>query len=187
MVERILILIEWTHTHQGRKMTRYVLGSVVTTAVSFTSIAILYGFRIIPGVVWATLAGNLIATLPAYQLNRTWTWGKRGRSHFRREIVPFWTMSFLSIAFSQLGAFWARSEVHSHAWSHLANTALVTGANLLCFAIFFVLKLMVFNRIFRVNKLALLEEHLRLEETGAINPRHTSAEDPSADGSSGFD
>jgi putative flippase GtrA len=159
----------WTHTHQGKKMTRYVLGSVVTTAVSFTSIAILYGFRIIPGVVWATLAGNLIATLPAYQLNRTWTWGKRGRSHFRREIVPFWTMSFLSIAFSQLGAFWARHEVHAHAWSHLANTALVTGANLLCFAIFFVLKLMVFNRIFRVNKLERLEEHLKLEETGAID------------------
>ena len=88
----------------------------------------------LPGVVWATLAGNLIATLPAYQLNRTWTWGKRGRSHFRREIVPFWTMSFLSIAFSQLGAFWARHEEHAHAWSHLTNTALVGRAQTyLCF------------------------------------------------------
>jgi putative flippase GtrA len=181
VIQRILILIAWTRTHQGKKMTRYVLGSVVTTAVSFTSIAILYGFRIIPGVVWATLAGNLIATLPAYQLNRTWTWGKRGRSHFRREIVPFWTMSFLSIAFSQLGAFWARHEVHAHAWNHLANTALVTGANLLCFAIFFVIKLMVFNRIFRVNKLERLEEHLRLEETGAIGPGYPSRDDPSVD------
>jgi putative flippase GtrA len=148
-------------------MTRYVLGSVVTTAVSFTSIAVLYGFRIIPGVIWATLAGNLIATLPAYHLNRVWTWGKRGKSHFRREIMPFWTMSFLSIAFSQLGAFWARQEVHSHRWSHLEDTALVTGTNLLCFGIFFILKLMVFNRIFHVNKLERLEEHLTLEERGA--------------------
>jgi putative flippase GtrA len=172
VIQRFRSLLAWSHTHQGKKMTRYVLGSVVTTAVSFTSIAILYGFRIIPGVIWATLAGNLIATLPAYHLNRTWTWGKRGRSHFRREIVPFWCMSFLSIAFSQIGAFWARSEVHHHSWSHLADTALVTGTNLLCFAIFFVLKLMVFNRIFHVNKLERLEEHLNLEEKGAIEPSY---------------
>jgi putative flippase GtrA len=165
VIQRLRTFIAWTHTHQGKKMTRYVLGSVVTTAVSFTSIAVLYGFRIIPGVIWATLAGNLIATLPAYHLNRVWTWGKRGKSHFRTEIMPFWTMSFLSIAFSQLGAFWARGEVHTHTWSHLANTALVTGTNLLCFGVFFVLKLMVFNRIFHVNKLERLEVHLALEET----------------------
>jgi hypothetical protein len=60
--------------------------------------------------------------------------------------------------------------VHSHSWSHLADTALVTGTNLLCFAIFFVLKLMVFNRIFHVNKLERLEEHLTLEEKGPVEP-----------------
>jgi putative flippase GtrA len=157
-------LLAWSQTHQGKKMVRYVLGSVITTGVSFSSIAILYGFRIIPGVIWSTLAGNLIATLPAYWLNRTWTWGKRGRSHFRREIVPFWTMSFSSIAFSMLGAYWARHEVHTHAWSRLVDTGLVTGTNLVCFAIFFVIKLLVFNRIFHVNKLAQIDEHLTMEE-----------------------
>jgi putative flippase GtrA len=167
MIERLRSFVAWSHTHQGKKMVRYILGSVIATGVSFSSIAILYGFRIIPGVIWATLAGNLIATLPAYYLNRTWTWGKRGRSHFRREIVPFWSMSFLGISFSMLGAFWARHEVHSHAWNRLADTALVTGTNLACFAVFFMLKLMVFNRIFHVNKLEQIDEHLSLEETTA--------------------
>jgi len=167
MIQRMRSLYAWSHTHKGKKMVRYILGSVIATAVSFTSIAILYGFRIIPGVMWATLAGNLIATLPAYHLNRTWTWGKRGRSHFRNEIVPFWTMSFLGISFSQLGALWARHEVHSHHWSRLLNTGLVTSTNLLCFSVFWVLKLMVFNRIFHVNKLALIDEHLNMEESAA--------------------
>jgi putative flippase GtrA len=167
MIERIRSFLAWSHTHQGKKMIRYVLGSVITTAVSNGSILILYGFRIIPGVIWATLAGNLIATLPGYHLNRTWTWGKRGRSHFRREIVPFWSMSLLGIAFSQLGAFWSRAEVHSHTWSHIANTALVMGTNMLCFAIFFILKMMVFNKIFHVKKLDLIEEHLTMEELTA--------------------
>jgi len=167
MIELIRSLIAWSSTRQGKKMIRYVLGSVVTTAVSFSSIAVLYGFRIIPGVVWATLAGNLIATLPSYHLNRTWTWGKRGRSHFRREIVPFWSMSFLSITFSMLGALWAKHEVHSHHWGRLFDTGLVTGTNLLSFAIFFIIKLLVFNRIFHINKLELLDEHLSLEEETA--------------------
>ena len=138
-----------------------------STAVSFTSIAILYGFKIIPGVLWSTLVGNLIATLPAYQLNRTWTWGKKGRSHFRKEIVPFWSMSFLGIATSQVGALWARHEVHSHTWSHLVNTGLVTGTNLASFGLFWVLKMMVFNRIFHVNDLAEMDAHLSAEEAAA--------------------
>lgn len=164
MIERLQAIVAWSSTHRGRKLVRFTLTSAITTMVSFGSIAVLYGFRIIPGVMWSTLAGNLIGTLPAYNLNRRWTWGKRGRSHFRREIMPFWTMSMMGIAFSQLGAWWAKHEVHSHSWSHLFNTGLVTATNLGCFAVFWVLKLIVFNRIFQVHTLEDIEEHLDLEE-----------------------
>ncbi len=64
----------------------------------------MYRTPIIPGVIWATLSGNLVAVIPSYYWNRAWAWGKRGRSHFRNEIVPYWSMAFLGIAFSQLGA-----------------------------------------------------------------------------------
>ena len=113
---------------------------------------------------WATLSGNLIASVPAYQLNRTWTWGKKGRSHFRSEIVPFWSMSFLGIGFSQLGAWWARNQVHSHHWAHIVNTGLVAGMNLASFAIFWVLKLAVVNKIFHVHVAEDIEAHLLIEE-----------------------
>ena len=157
--------IAWSKTHEGKKLIRYTASSVITTAVSFTSIVVLYGFKIIPGVVWATLAGNVIATLPSYHLNRLWAWGKRGRSAFRAEIVPYWTLAFLGIAFSQIGAFWVRSMVHSHHWNHLFNTALVAGVNLVSFAIFWVLKLVVFNRIFHFDKLKAVDEELTIEES----------------------
>jgi len=161
-------LLAWSRTHQGKKLVRFTLVSGITTVVSFTSIAILYGFRIIPGVMWATLAGNLIGTLPAYNLNRRWTWGKRGRSLWRAEILPFVAMSLLGIAFSQLGAWWVKHEVHAHHWSHLFNTGLVAGVNLFSFAVFWVLKLMVFNRIFHVHEFEEIEEHLTLEERSAL-------------------
>lgn len=164
MPEFLTSVVAWASTHRGRKIVRFTATSAITTMVSFGSIAILYGFRIIPGVMWSTLAGNLIGTVPAYNLNRRWTWGKRGRSHFRQEIVPFWSMSMLGIAFSQLGAWWAKHEVHSHQWSHLFNTGLVTGVNLFSFGLFWILKLMVFNRIFQIHTLEDIEEHLAMEE-----------------------
>jgi len=165
MLKTAAAAVAWSKTHEGKKLIRYTASSVITTAVSFTSIVVLYGFKIIPGVVWATLAGNVIATLPSYHLNRLWAWGKRGRSAFRAEIVPYWTLAFLGIAFSQIGAFWVRSVVHSHNWDHLVNTALVAGVNLVSFAIFWVLKLVLFNKIFHFDKLKAVDEELTIEET----------------------
>jgi putative flippase GtrA len=138
--------------------------SASSTIVSFAAISFFYGLRIIPSVIWATLVGNLVASVPAYQLNRRWTWGKRGKSHVRKEVLPFWTLTFLGIGVSQLGALWARHEVRTHHWSHLINTGLVAFANLASFAIFWVLKLMVFNRIFRIDTIEEIDEHLDAEE-----------------------
>jgi putative flippase GtrA len=160
-------LLAWSRTHQGKKVVRYTLSSAITTVISFSAVAALYGFRIIPSVIWATLAGNVVGTVPAYNLNRRWTWNKRGRSIFRTEIAPFLAMTTLGIAFSQLGAWWAKHEVNAHHWSHLTNTVLVAGANLVCFGIFWVLKLMVFNRIFHVKRLEEIDHHLSLEEEAA--------------------
>src|SRR5487761_2139295 len=147
--------VAWTRTHEGRKSLRC------------TSISVLYGFHIVKGVIWATVLGNLVATLPSYYLNRSWTWGKRGRSHFRKEIVPFWLMSFAGIGVSMIGAAWARHEVKSLHWAHLTSTALVSFTNLFSFGLFWVLKIMVFNRIFHDHTLDEMDAHLTAEELGA--------------------
>jgi putative flippase GtrA len=168
MRKRIDSFMAWSKTHQGKKLIRYTASSVITTGVSFSAIFIFYGFKIIPGVIWSTLAGNVVATLPSYHLNRLWAWGKRGPSAFRKEIVPYWSLALAGIAFSQIGAFSARDVVRDHDWSHLANTALVAFTNLLCFAIFWVLKLVVFNKIFRFDKLKVIDEELVAEELSSI-------------------
>ena len=142
--------VAWSKTRHGRKLVRYTLVSMASTLTSIIVIAIVYGFRIIPGEVEATIFGNVVATIPSYNLNRKWTWGKSGRSHLRKEILPFWIIAALGIAFSILGASYARHLVHSHHWSHAVATLIVIGANFVSFAIFWVLKLMIFNKIFHV-------------------------------------
>jgi putative flippase GtrA len=154
----------WSKTHQGKKLIRFSLSSVITTGVSFSTILIVYGFHIITGIIGATLFGNLLATIPSYYLSRAWAWGKRGRSHFRKEVVPYLLMSFAGIAFSLLGALFVKHLVHTHHWSHLIDTGLVGGVNVLSFAIFWVLKVLLFNRIFHTDKLHAIEVHLEEEE-----------------------
>ena len=79
MRTRLNSLKSWSKSHKGKKHIRYTLVSGSSTVVSFAAISIFYGFKIIPSVLLSTLAGNLVASVPAYQLNRRWTWGKRGR------------------------------------------------------------------------------------------------------------
>jgi len=166
MRRRIEALVAWSKTHEGRKMIRFTSVSAISTIVSNTTLVIVYGLKIIKGEVYATVFGNLVATLPSYYLNRTWTWGKKGKSHVRREILPFLTMSFLGISFSMLGGAYAGKLVSNHPdWPHLVATLIVAFANLASFGIFWVLKLKVFNRIFHVNELEEIDAHLSKEES----------------------
>lgn len=165
MPKRLRDFLAWARSHEGKKIIRFTSVSVISTAVSFSSISIFYGFHIIKGVIWATVSGNLVATLPSYYLNRSWTWGKHGRSHFRSEIVPFWSMSFLGIGVSMLGAYWAREQVREHHWAHLLNTGLVSFTNVVSFGLFWVLKMIVFNRIFHDHTLDEMDQHLTSEES----------------------
>jgi putative flippase GtrA len=157
-------LLPWSKSHQGKKLIRYTLSSVITTVISFTTIVIVYGFHIISGIIAATLCGNLVAVIPSYYLSRAWAWGKRGRSHWLKEVVPYWTMSIVGIAFSMVGASLVKRLVHTEHLSHLESTLAVAGMNLVSFAIFWVLKVLLFNKIFHTNKLEDIEEHLKEEE-----------------------
>jgi putative flippase GtrA len=135
----------WLHTHEGRKLFRYSMVSVISTAVSLIVLGLVFGVLRWWTEVPSTLFGNAVATFPSYWLNRKWAWGKHGRSHFMKEVVPFWTMSVLGIAFSTIGATFARNYGTHHDLGHLEKTALVMVANVLSFAVFWVLKLIVFN------------------------------------------
>jgi hypothetical protein len=63
-----------------------------------------------------------------------------------------------------VGASYAKDFVHTHHWSHLFNTGIVDAANLVSFAVFWVLKLLVFNKIFQIKEEEEIEEKLLVEE-----------------------
>ncbi len=161
---------EWLHTHEGKKIFRYSMVSVISTAASFTVLLIVYGILQLWSEVPSTVFANVVATFPSYWLNRRWAWGKTGRSHLGKEVLPFWMMAGIGIAFSIVGASVARHIGKTHHLGHAELTALVLAANVFSFGLFWVLKLMLFNRLFHVQPLLdEIDEELDAEEhSGAV-------------------
>jgi len=162
MPELLERFVAWLNTHEGRKLFRYSMVSVISTGVSFSVLFIVYGVARLWTEVPSTVFANVVATFPSYWLNRSWAWGKTGRSHLVKEVMPFWVMAALGIAFSIVGAQVAHSiGIHHFRHDHIVRTGLVLVANVASFGIFWVAKLMVFNRVFHVPG---LEEEI--EENG---------------------
>ena len=114
----------------------------------------------------STVFANAVATFPSYWLNRNWAWGKTGRSHLMKEVVPFWIMAASGIGFSIVGASLAHHISTVHHLNHAEPTALVLAANVLSFGMFWVAKLLLFNRLFHVDELEEFDEQLEAEEAG---------------------
>ncbi len=171
MSEHLERLWAWLHTREGRKIFRYTMSSVITTGVSLLVLGLVFGVFKLWSEVPSTIFANGVAVVPSYYLARAWAWGKGGRSHLFKEVLPFGVMSAASISFSMIGAATARylgERWHLVGHHHIELTGLVMFANVLSFAIFWVLKLLVFNRTFRVPSLMEeMDEHLQAEETVA--------------------
>lgn len=165
MADLVVRLWDWLHTREGKKIFRYTMTSVISTAVSLVVLALVFGVLRLWSEVPSTIFANVVAAFPSYWLNRKWAWGKSGRSHMVKEVLPFWTMSLTSIAFSMVGASAARALGTMWHLQHVEQTLLVLTANVVSFGIFWILKLIVFNHTFRVP--ALVDElgtQVRLEE-----------------------
>ena len=85
--------------NKGRKPVLYSLVSVVAVTVSQAVLVLCHGvlhLDAVPSNIIAVAAG----TVPSYQLNRSWVWGKTSKSHLWKEVVPFWALAFLGLALS---------------------------------------------------------------------------------------
>src|SRR5271155_4862676 len=122
------------HTPTGKRMFRYTMVSVISTVISFTSLIIIYGVLKLWTQVPSTLVSNMTGIIPSYYLNRNWAWGKSGKSHVTREVLPFWVASVIGILMSVLAASYARHISVAHHLHHLSSTLLVVAANVAAFS-----------------------------------------------------
>lgn len=137
-------LLERSRTPGGRKMVRYSLVSVISVMVSQVVLFVAQSF-------WSARTSNIVAVcisaVPSYYLNRAWAWGKTGRSHFMKEIVPFWSLALLGLVFSTWAAGYAESNAHRITTSELGGRLIVNFAALAAFGVLWVGKFFIFNKV----------------------------------------
>lgn len=136
------------HTPEGLKVIKYTMVSVISALTSLTILTFVYGVLRLWTEVWSALFANIMAGIPSYLLNRHWVWGKSGRSHWWREVLPFWVMSLTGIGFALVTTTLAHNFADAHHLQHLARTVLVVGANIASFGILWFIKFLVLNRLF---------------------------------------
>jgi putative flippase GtrA len=139
-------LLERARTRQGRRVVRYVLVSVITVVFGQVVLVVLYA-----GLGWRARAANLVAfvlaSIPSYWLNRTWTWGKTGRSHLLKEVVPFWVITVVGLVLSTWVAGGAESVALRMSDSRAAQALVVSAMVVGSFGIVWVAKFVFFNLV----------------------------------------
>jgi len=148
MVNAIRKLWRLAGTPDGLKLVKYTTVSAISALTSIVVLAFVYGVLRLWSEVYSTLFANIVAGVPSYVLNRRWVWGKSGRSHWWREILPFWVMSLTGIGFAIYAATLARDFSSAHHLHHLTRTVVVVAANVGAFGIVWLLKFLILNRLF---------------------------------------
>ena len=121
-----------------RKPLLYSLVSVIAVTVSQIVLVVCHGvfdLAAVPSNIIAVAAG----TVPSYELNRSWVWGKSSKSHLWKEVVPFWALSFLGLVISTV----AVAIVENYNDSTLA----ISAANLGSFGVLWVGKFLLLHYV----------------------------------------
>jgi putative flippase GtrA len=136
-------------TPTGGRFIRYTLVSAFNVAFSVAVLALVFGVFRLWTEVPSTLFANVVTIPPAYYLTRTWAWGKSGRSHLMKEVVPFWAMTLVGIAFSIATAAEARHLGIAYHLGRIDRTVLLVAANLFAFGVTWIGKFLLLNVVFR--------------------------------------
>jgi len=147
-VSRLLTIHRTAH---GKRFIRYSMVSVVAVVVAQAGLTLIYGVFRLPSAVWSNVIAQVISTVPAYYLNRRWVWGRGGRSHWRREILPFWIVSLAALAASIVSVGFAQNWGKGHHLHHVALTVLIDGASLATFGVLWIVKYLSFHSFFHID------------------------------------
>lgn len=133
-------------TPQGQKLFRYSMASVVSVVVS---LVLLVFFNGVLGwsAVWSSTAATAIAAVPSYEMNRRWAWGKSGKSHLWKEVVPFWALAFVGWAFSTYSVKLVETATENAGMAHLVRTGVIAVVYVAAFGVLWVVKFVIFNKI----------------------------------------
>lgn len=129
-----------------RRLVRYGAVSIVATATSLTVLGVLVATGwLTPG--WANVVATAVGTVPSFELNRRWVWGKTGERSLLAEIGPFCALSFGGLALSTLAVSGAGRWATSAGLGTLTRTLAVEAANVAAFGSLWIAQFVILDRV----------------------------------------
>ena len=141
-----MLSLESLRTDTGRKLLRYGAASVVNVVVAQIVLAAAFGVLHWTARASAVLAA-VVAAGPAYVLARSWVWGKSGRSHLVKEVLPFWGMALIGLALTTWVAGVAETASVDLTDSRLGQTLILMGAVFAISGVVWAVKFFVLNGV----------------------------------------
>jgi putative flippase GtrA len=129
-----------------RQLIRYAAVSGISTGVSQSVLAALVATRS-TGAVTANIIATVIGTVPSFELNRRWVWGKTGHRSMVTEIVPFAVISATGLALSTVAVAFASRWADAAALSNTWRTLIVQAANLAAFGVVWVAQFILLDKV----------------------------------------
>ncbi|WP_410786744.1 GtrA family protein [Kribbella sp. C-35] len=117
---------------------KYSASSVIATVISQVAFALCYWFG--TAAIVATVVAWISGAVPAYLLNRRWTWGRSGQK------LPY-TIIVVGSAVAAAVVTSVTDHLVQPLESHLWKTVLVTGSYLGTYALLFIVKFVLFDRL----------------------------------------
>ncbi|HUE59681.1 MAG TPA: GtrA family protein [Acidimicrobiales bacterium] len=135
----------------GQTLWRYSVASIVAVIVSEICLIIFNGAIGISAWVSSSLA-TAIAAVPNYYMNRKWAWGKNGRSHLLKEVLPFWSLAFAGWALSTYSVYLMEGYAKDQRFPHVWTTTLVAIVYVAAFGVLWIGKFIIFNKLMFVHR-----------------------------------
>ena len=129
------------------KVLRYAAGSVLATVCSEVAFLVLYGGVHSTAAV-ASVVGWLAGALPNYWLNRTWTWGRRGRPSLLREVLPYVAIILATVVIAVVTTSYVDGALTDSQTSSALRVGAVGGTFLGVYAVVFVLRFFLLDQLF---------------------------------------
>ncbi|MBO0844213.1 MAG: GtrA family protein [Nocardioides sp.] len=130
-----------------RKLLRFGTGAIVATICSQATFLMLYGpvhASTTVSSVFAWFAG----AVPNYSLNRSWTWGRRGRPSISGELVPYAAIVLGTLCMAIVATDAGAHVLSRMSVSHSEQTFLVSAIYFSVYAVMFVFRFLLFDRLF---------------------------------------
>ncbi len=139
---------DFASAHLGKRFVLYAGVSGVATLITQVTLAVLHAVVGLRASISNIIAVS-IATPVSYYMNRAWVWGRRGKSHIGKEVVPFWLFSFAGLVLSTVlvGLVALTQHVPVGQTPTAYQQLQINAANVIGFAILWIVQFFVLDKI----------------------------------------